>query len=276
MTAGDEILSRMAAADLDAFAAAVDSGWIAASSPEKLFRPYAGDDATGLREWLRALEVSGFAPPQVSRLLRAVAAGRAREQILAPDLVVSGPDVAGVPTADTHAVVQSLFLEATSEVIVAGYAFFNGQALFSRLHERWMQNPQLKVVFHVDVPRRHGDTSSADGIITKYADEFRLKHWPWQPLPELYFDPRALETDAKTRASFHAKVVVIDRRKLLVTSANFTEAAQQKNIEIGVLCSLPHLAERVCSYLEGLRKSGQLRRLPDSRGKSAPVSPATQ
>lgn len=254
----------MAATDLDAFATAVDSGWIAATSPEKLFRTYAGDDAATLREWLRTLEANAFTSSQVARLLRAVVAGRAREQILAPDLVVSGPDVAGVPTADTHAVVQSLFLEAASEVIVAGYAFFNGQALFARLHEQWLRNPKLRVVFHVDVPRRHGDTSSSEGIITKYAEEFRLKHWPWQPSPELYFDPRALETDAKSRASFHAKVVVIDRRKLLVTSANFTEAAQQKNIEMGVLCSLPHLAERVCGYLEGLRKSGLLRRLPDT------------
>src|SRR5690606_35060420 len=124
--------------------------------------------------------------------------------------------------------------------------------------------PSLKIIFHVDVPRRLGDTSSSEGIVTKYAEAFRLKHWPWQPAPELYFDARALETETKSRASFHAKVVVIDRRKLLVTSANFTEAAQQKNIEMGLLCSLPHLAERVCGYLEGLRKSGHLRRLPES------------
>lgn len=264
MTTQDEILSRLATADLLAFATALDSGWVAATSPEKLFRAYAGDDAGGLREWLREMIPAGFTPAQVARLARAVVAGRAREQILAPELVVSGPDVPGVPTADTYSVVQSLFQEATTEVILAGYAFYNGQALFERLHEHWARTPSLKIIFHVDVPRRHGDTSSPAGIISSYVDEFRAKHWPWMPAPELYFDPRALESDTKSRASLHAKVVAIDRRKLLITSANFTEAAQQKNIELGVLCSLPYLAERVCGYFEGLRNSGQLRRLPDN------------
>ena len=260
MTSDDEILARLSTADLTAFATALESGWIATSSPEKLFRTYAGEDAASLKQWLRNITPAVFSASQVARMLRAVGAGRAREQILAPDLVVSGPDVPGVPTADTHSVVQSLFQEATSEVVLAGYAFYNGQALFERLHEHWTRNPSLKVMFHVDVPRRHGDTASADSIITKYRDDFRARHWPWQPVPELYFDPRALESDSKTRASLHAKIVVIDRRKLLLTSANFTEAAQQKNIELGVLCSLPYLAERVCSYFEGLRKSGQVRR----------------
>ena len=262
MNSNDEILSHLSTADLTAFATALESGWIAPSSPEKLFRTYAGDNAASLKQWLKCQTPEVFSQSQVARMLRAVGAGRAREQILAPDLVVSGPDVPGVPTADTHSVVQSLFQEATSEVILAGYAFYNGQALFERLHEHWTLNPALKLIFHVDVPRRHGDTSSAEGIIKKYVDEFRAKHWPWQPVPELYFDPRALESDSRTRASLHAKVVVIDRRKLLLTSANFTEAAQQKNIELGVLCSLPYLAERVCSYFEGLRKQGLLKRLP--------------
>ncbi len=246
-----------------AFATALEADWVSPTSPEKLFRTYAGDHAGALRQWLRDITGTGFNLPQAARLIHAVIAGRARDQILAPDLVVSGPDVPGVPTADTYSVVQSLFQEAASEVIVAGYAFYNAKPFFERLHEQRIRVPALKIIFHVDVPRPYRDTTSPEVLVKKYVDEFRSKHWPWDPLPELYFDPRALETETKTRASLHAKVVSIDRRKLLITSANFTEAAQQKNIELGVLCSLPYLAERVCSYFEGLRKTGQLRRLPE-------------
>lgn len=262
MNTEDEILAHLATADLQAFSVALESGWIAHSSPEKLFKTYAGDNASDLRAWLRSLSPAVFNPAQVARLVRAVISGRAREYQLAPDLVVSGPDVPGIPTADTYAVVQSLFEQASSEIILAGYAFYNGAALFERLHSHWVSNPKLRVIFHVDVPRRLGNTSSAEGIIAAWVDEFRTKHWPWQPAPELYFDPRALESDSKSRASLHAKVVVIDRKKLLLTSANFTEAAQQKNIELGVLCALPHLAERICGYFEALRNRGDLRRLP--------------
>ncbi len=129
--------------------------------------------------------------------------------------------------------------------------------------EQKAKRPNLRVVFHVDLPRKHGDTTAADVLVLRFAEEFSKKQWPWTPFPEVYFDPRALETDSKIRASLHAKVVVVDRKKLLLTSANFTEAAQLKNVEMGLLCSMPHLAERVCAYLEGLRHSGQLLRLPE-------------
>ncbi len=37
------------------------------------------------------------------------------------------------------------------------------------------------------------------------------------------------------RHSMHAKCVVVDRRRVLVGSANFTRRAQTRNIEVGVL-----------------------------------------
>jgi len=185
-------------------------------------------------------------------------------RILIPDLVVSGLDVPGVPTADTYAVVQSLFQEAENEIVLAGYAFHNGKLLFERLAEQKRSRPHLRIIFHVDVPRRAGDTTTADDIILRYAEEFRSRHWPWQPFPEVYFDPRALDIGSHTRASLHAKVVVVDRTKLFLTSANFTEAAQQRNIEMGLLSNASYLAEQFASYFEGLRTAGHLRRLPDA------------
>ncbi len=262
MSASDAVLVSLPDAALAALATAVEAGWLASSSPEAAFTSIVGDEGARAAEWLQQLESDGFSPKQTARLITAVLAGRQRDRALMPELVMSGPDVAGVPTADTHAVVQSLFQQAEAEVLIAGYAFYNGRALFEGLASKKSANPNLKVTFHVDVPRRHGDTSSTDAIILRYSQDFRERHWPWTPPPEIYFDSRALETEAKVRASLHAKVVIIDRRLLFIGSANFTEAAQQRNIEIGVLCSVPYLAERVGSYFEGLRKAGQLRRLP--------------
>lgn len=258
----DQVLGEIASPHLVNFASAVGAGWVHGESPFSAITPFSGEEAGRLLAWLHDMESAGFAPEQIERIIHAVVAGRARDNVLTPDLVVSGPDVAGVPTADTHAVVQTLFQEAESEIVIAGYAFHNGKALFERLAERAQARPGLKLIFHVDVPRRANDTSSADAIVMRYAEDFRKRHWPWQPQPDIYFDPRALEEDPKVRACLHAKVIVIDRRKILITSANFTEAAQGRNIELGLLCSIPYLAERVCSYFEGLRKSGQLRRLP--------------
>lgn len=258
----DAILASLTDAALLALATAIQAGWVAGSSPESVFTSIVGEHGSVIAQWLNELEDQSFTAPQAARLLKAVVDGRHRDQSLVPDLVVSGPDVAGVPTADTQAVVQSLFQEAESEIILAGYAFYNGKLLFERLAERMKQRHGLRVIFHVDVPRRSGDTTSDDAIVLRYADEFKKRHWPWDQAPEIYYDPRALSTESHIRASLHAKVVVVDKSKLFLTSANFTEAAQQRNIEMGVFIRTPYIAEQIVSYFEGLRNSGQLARLP--------------
>ena len=262
MKTDDTFLASLTDASLTALAVAVEAGWLSGGSPDSAFASIAGEHGSAVARWLTRLEEASFSPSQIGKLIHAIIAGRHRDQILVPDLVVSGPDVPGVPTADTYAVVQTLFQEAQNEIVLAGYAFHNGRLLFERLAEQQRSRPQLRIIFHVDVPRRSGDTSAPDAIVLRYAEEFRQRHWPWQPFPEVYFDPRALSTDSHTRASLHAKVVVVDRTKLFLTSANFTEAAQQRNIEMGLLSHAPYLAEQVASYFEGLRQSGRLLRLP--------------
>jgi phosphatidylserine/phosphatidylglycerophosphate/cardiolipin synthase-like enzyme len=264
MKAADAILASLPDAALNALATSVEAGWLCGGSPDSAFTPIVGENGVDVSGWITSLEKEAFTPVQIGRLLHSIVAGRRRDRILVPDLVVSGPDVPGVPTADTYAVVQSLFQEAQSEIVLAGYAFHNGKLLFERLAEQKKLRPQLRVIFHVDVPRRAGDATSSDDIILRYAEEFRTRHWPWQPFPEVYFDPRALNTDSHARASLHAKIVVVDRCKLFLTSANFTEAAHQRNIEMGLLSRAAYLAEQVAAYFEGLRQSGHLLRLPNS------------
>jgi phosphatidylserine/phosphatidylglycerophosphate/cardiolipin synthase-like enzyme len=61
----------------------------------------------------------------------------------------------------------------------------------------------------------------------------------------------------------HAKTVVLDRKFAFVASANFTGAAQSRNIEAEVLLRhfKPRLAARLHGYFEGLIGTGVLRRV---------------
>lgn len=56
-------------------------------------------------------------------------------------------------------------------------------------------------------------------------------------------------------------LVVIDRKVAFITSANFTGAAQSRNIEAGVLLRQPRIATRLHGYFEGLIGTGVLRRI---------------
>ena len=173
------------------------------------------------------------------------------------DLVLSGPDVAGVPTRDTAAVMHALIEDAREEILLVGYAVHNGKRLFEPLARKLASQPGLRVWFCLDISRRQGDTSLAFEIVRRFAHEFSAKHWPWEPKPEVYYDPRALG-DGRERASMHAKCMVVDRQVAFITSANFTEAAQKRNVEAGLIVRLEPLAQRVASYFEGLCKTGHL------------------
>jgi hypothetical protein len=174
------------------------------------------------------------------------------------DLVFSGPDVPGFPTSDTAAAMHALISEAKSEVLMVGYAVYNGQRIFAPLVERMRAAPGLKVIFCLDIPRKPQDTSLTSEIIHRFLHEFRTRHWPWPEQPELWYDPRSLGEKSTEHSALHAKCVIVDRRAALVTSANFTEAAQKRNIEVGVLIRHAPLAERLAGYFEGLRGTGQL------------------
>jgi len=52
------------------------------------------------------------------------------------DLVLSGPEVPGIPTADTAAVLQTLIESAQTEIRLVGYTVHHGKKLFRRLAER--------------------------------------------------------------------------------------------------------------------------------------------
>ena len=56
--------------------------------------------------------------------------------------------------------------------------------------------------------------------------------------------------------------IVVDGRKALVTSANFTEAAQERNIELGLLVNSTPVAEGIERHFGGLIDRNVLERLP--------------
>jgi len=219
-----------------------------------------GSHAGEIFKCFDALREQGMTPKHIALLTDAIAT--TRENVAEPqrlfDLVISGPEVAGVPTADTAATIQTLIENAHSEIVLVGYAVHNGKRLFKRLAERMEEAPSLRVTFCLDIPRKLTDTSLASEIVRRFAHEFVTKHWPGDAVPDLYYDPRALAENTQERASLHAKCVVVDRRVAVITSANFTDAAQRKNIEVGVLIRHEPFVTRLNSYFEALRDSGRL------------------
>ena len=141
------------------------------------------------------------------------------------------------------------------------FAFFDGPQAFAVLARRMEQQPALSVTLLLNVQRKPGDTTRTDYLVRRFADRFWNTEWPGTTRPTVYYDARSLDPDGPTGV-LHAKAVVADDESVFVTSANLTEAALDRNIEVGLLLRDRALALRVVGHFQGLIDRGLLVRLP--------------
>ena len=226
-----------------------------------LGRLLGGDRATLIAKDLATLNAPAAA---VASLLDLLAAERARaaEAAQTVDLVWTGPEVPGLANRDTGAVMRELFVGARRSVFLAGYAIHRGDAVFRLLAERMDRESDLDVRLVVDIHRGWNDTTVAHDLVYQYAAAFRQDQWPGNRRPQVFYDPRSLGLDPVTKSAMHAKCIVIDGETAFVTSANFTTAAQTKNIEVGALVRQRTFASELMSHFDGLMRTGILTPLP--------------
>ena len=241
----------------------------AAVGPEELGREEETQVEAATEAAMSGTAAEGMRPDHLAVVAEAVLAARAGRPATddAVELVWTGPETAGVANRDTAVVVRELFAQAAQSVVVAGFAVYQGREVFRSLAERLAACAGLHARLYLDVHRGHQDTSPDSELLRRFARRFVERDWPTGfPLPEVYFDPRSLATEATKRSSLHAKCVVVDRRVAFVTSANFTEAAQERNIEAGVVVRSPRFAARLADHFGALADAGLLKRiaLPDT------------
>lgn len=214
-----------------------------------------------------------------SLLIKAVLAERGLVGQQKLDLVWSGPD-AGVSFARyTRLVIPDLIGSAKRQVTIAGYSFDQGAGVFEALHLA-MTERKIGVRFFLDIqqlearlaqqatsekrrsrlaPIKAARTSDADAYAREVASLFLETHWPADgPKPDLFYDPRTANPHA--HASLHAKCLIIDYERSLITSANFTDRGQSRNIEVGVLIHDKNYAQALERQWSNLVQSGDVRR----------------
>ncbi|MBD2261195.1 DISARM system phospholipase D-like protein DrmC [Pseudanabaena sp. FACHB-2040] len=213
------------------------------------------------------LHQQGMTGNQIAYMLRLLAqertASQARQDLI--DLVWTGPEVLGTESRDTGVVVRELFSSAQHSVLISSFAIdqgAKGHELFRPLAERMDTNPNLQVRMFLNVKRKYQDPTPASVLLRQFAETFRRHVWPGKRLPEVFHDPRAVEMTADSNVCLQAKCVVVDEERLLITSANFTEAAHERNIEAGILMTDRIVARAIRSQFEMLSARGALKRVP--------------
>ncbi len=162
---------------------------------------------------------------------------------------------------DTAVVVEELFARSARTVLVSTFVIHQPEKVFAVLAARLDSVPGLHARLFVHVERAWKDTRAESELLREFADNLRI-HWPGKRLPEVYYDPRTVSTDPANRATWHAKCLLVDDEVAFVTSANFTEWAQQRNVEAGVLVRSRHFTRQLRAQFDTLVQAKAVRRLP--------------
>lgn len=246
--------------DLSALAEALLSGRIGAQFAVGSVQ-LAGfrEDAARFLESMRGVD-----PRAVAWMLKRLSRERSRaddRHASVASLVWSGASEGDQGIRDTKAVLDGIFSRAERHVLISTYVIYDGLRVFASLSDRLRLRPEIDVDLYVNLPRGGGPDEDERADVDHFVASFARYHWPRDVrLPAIYYDPESRRSGEK-RVTLHAKCVVVDRRWALVTSANFTEAAQERNIEAGVLLDHPRLAETLAGQFSDLTKSGRLKRM---------------
>lgn len=255
-------VENVSAATLQTLAAALRNGQLQSPlTPFAISRVV--DCPPFLSAELQRLSAEGMAPAHMSLLLEQAASAVECQMAIhsAAELVWTGPEIAAAHSRDTAIVVSELFAQAQRSVLVSTFVIQQADRVFAALAARLDAVPELSARLFLHVGRGWNDTRQESMLLHEYAQGFAAS-WPGTRRPDVLYDPRGLSTDPEKRASWHAKCVVIDDAVSLVTSANFTEWAHQRNVEAGALIRSPHFARQLRAQFDALVSSQQVRRLP--------------
>lgn len=191
-------------------------------------------------------------------VIRAVLDERAHAQRVGLELAWTGPEAKGAIARETAAIVRELFEQARHSVLIGGFRFDHGKKLLRPLADAMARGVDVLIV--IDIKGNAPAKVATHSYATAKIDDFFRDNWPSKKhRPDVYYDPRtAYRTDEW--ASMHAKCVVVDEQRSFITSANFTDRGQRRNIELGVVIDDAGFAKSVVRQWRTLIGAGLLER----------------
>lgn len=141
-------------------------------------------------------------------------------------LVVTAPPSFSINARTTMNVVQSMINGAERNILITGYSL---SSYFSELVDTIIQKSQrgVFVKFFVNDLDKQPDFDR----VLRYKGRF-LKVYNYHQ-------------DEDKMAALHAKVISVDQRQTLITSANLSYHGQQGNIELGTLIESKQIARQI-------------------------------
>ena len=163
---------------------------------------------------------------QCADLISIIAGAMERQPAEKSSIVVTAPPSFSINARATMNVVRTMISDAKRNILITGYSL---SSYFSDLADVIIEKSPRGVVTKFFV--NNLDKQPEFEKILRYKGRF-LKVYDYQP-------------DEDKMSALHAKVISVDQRQTLITSANLSYHGQQGNIEIGVLIESKQIAKQI-------------------------------
>lgn len=233
------LAETLPATDVDRLAGAAIGG----ISGLHQFRANAASDKLRMAcQTLTAMIGAGVNPHAVAgALLGAKVTAHRRQAAVSVDVVWTGPTSDVTTGRLTAAVINEILAEAAREILLIGYAVHDDPMVANGLAAAAQRGVAVTLLLErsLDNPNYHASGSPFPGLPAR-----RLA-WPANHRPA-------------GGAALHAKVLVVDRSVALVTTANITHWALERNLECGILLHGGHQPSQIHDHVDSLAAAGVL------------------
>jgi phosphatidylserine/phosphatidylglycerophosphate/cardiolipin synthase-like enzyme len=232
------------------------------------------EEAKAICEELDAAEKAGFTKGQVGHLVMTAYEGR-KAEIDAErqfELIFSGPQIEGARAASTLQEFDRVVSAAQKELLIVTHSIYKAEKILESVVRRQAQGVKVTICYNISRNSPQNKGLPAQKILDKERQSF-IKTWgDNNPIPQVYYFPLSLwrPSDPGVPAEalpalaginefefpvLHTKCIIADRTLALVTSANLSDSAQRRNLELGVLIKNPSYAQKVSNYFDGAIKT---------------------
>lgn len=163
------------------------------------------------------------------------------------EMVWTGPFTDIIPSRHTEQIFIDVIESAKRSLFIISYATYKYEPLESAIEFAIRNGATVKIL--LESSKDQGGRLEPDSI-SRYRKLF--------PSALLYSWDGKIDNNQSYPGCVHAKCAVADSEKAIITSANLTGAAMEKNMELGTLITGGRVPEQLNDHLEALITTGKI------------------
>jgi phosphatidylserine/phosphatidylglycerophosphate/cardiolipin synthase-like enzyme len=169
------------------------------------------------------------------------------------EIVWTGPATEAVPLRRVDQVIYDMVEGAQKDLLLVTYAAYRAERALDALRDATERGVVVKLV--IELAQASGGKISFDGLhmFRTAVPTAQVFYWP--------LDRRKRDVTSSAYGAMHAKCVVADRNRAIISSANMTDYALQLNMELGLLVGR-NVASALAEHFDQLILRRELVKVP--------------